>query len=100
MARHIGRLDTGTVEPQVVRYSERPELWDAIEDLSDEVWPEYNKHGDTLNHHWGQLYDTFPWESWTRMDFPETGDYVFPEGLATVHIDRELDTGEYWEPNI
>src|SRR5690348_3460367 len=40
------------------------------------------------------------WESWTRMQFPETGDYVFPEGLATVHIDRELDTGEYWEPNI
>jgi hypothetical protein len=25
---------------------------------------------------------------------------VFPAGLATVHIDREADTGEYWEPNI
>jgi len=34
------------------------------------------------------------------MEFPETGDYVFPAGLATVHIDRERDTGEYWEPNI
>ena len=34
------------MEPQVVRYSERPELWDAIETLSDEVWPEYNQHGD------------------------------------------------------
>jgi hypothetical protein len=31
---------------------------------------------------------------------PETGDYVFPAGLATVHIDRERDMGEYWEPNI
>ena len=40
------------------------------------------------------------WESWTRMQFPETGDYVFPAGLATVRIDREADTGEYWEPNI
>jgi hypothetical protein len=40
------------------------------------------------------------WESWTRMQFPETGDYVFPEGLATVHIDRKAGTGEYWEPNI
>ena len=30
----------------------------------------------------------------------DTGDYVFPAGLATVHIDREADTGEYWEPNI
>src|SRR5947209_6343484 len=60
MARQIGGRDTGGVEPQVVRYSERPELWDAIEDLSDEVWPEYNQHGDTLNHYWGQLYDVFP----------------------------------------
>ena len=34
------------------------------------------------------------------MRFPETGDYVFPAGLATVHIDRERDLGEYWEPNI
>jgi hypothetical protein len=34
------------------------------------------------------------------MSFPETGDYVFPAGLATVHIDRERDVGEYWEPNI
>jgi hypothetical protein len=28
------------------------------------------------------------------MQFPETGDYVFPANLATMHID------EYWEPNI
>ena len=21
-------------------------------------------------------------------------------GLATVHIDRERDLGEYWEPNV
>jgi hypothetical protein len=40
------------------------------------------------------------WESWTRMAFPESGDYVFPEGLATVHIDREADRGSYWEPNV
>jgi hypothetical protein len=30
------------MDPQVMRYSERPELWDSIRDLSDEVWPEYN----------------------------------------------------------
>ena len=34
------------------------------------------------------------------MPFPETGDYVFPAGLATVHIDRDRDIGDYWEPNI
>jgi hypothetical protein len=40
------------------------------------------------------------WESWTEMPFPESGDYVFPEGLATVRIDREADLGDYWEPNV
>jgi len=241
------------VNPQVIRYSQRPELWDAIRDLSQEVWPEYNRHGEVTNPSWSQLYDVFPdwqfilyepgeqtvlaegntvplawdgtddglgpgidatiaaafglhaaageptavsalaaqipvrhqglglsytmlaamtglardaglrhliapvrpsqkaryptipieryahwtradgspfdpwirvhaqlggrigpaiprslhiagtvgqWESWTDMQFPETGDYVFPAGLATVHIDRDKDIGEYWEPNI
>ena len=34
------------------------------------------------------------------MSFPATGDYVFPAGLATVHIDTGEDLGEYWEPNV
>jgi hypothetical protein len=241
------------VDVEVVRYSERPELWGSIGDLSEEVWPEYNLHGETLNYYWDQLYEVFPewqfvlydrgdqtvlaeghtvpvawdgtdaglgpgidatladafevrasgrqvtavsalaaeipprhqgkhlsavllttmgdlardaglthliapvrpsrkeqyptipieryarwtrpdgspfdpwvrthtrlgarvgpaiprslhitgtvsqWETWTGMPFPETGDYVFPAGLATVHIDRDRDLGEYWEPNI
>ncbi len=239
--------------PEIVRYSERPELWDRIEDLSSAVCPEYNLHGDVLNQYWGRLYTDFPdwqfvlyepdedavlaeghtipvawdgteaglgpgidatiaagfrlrstggrptaasalaaeippryrsrglarvlleamaavageagfdhliapvrpshkeryptipieryirwtradglpfdpwirvharlgarlgpaiprslritgtvadWESWTEIAFPETGDYVFPAGLATVHIDRERDLGDYWEPNV
>jgi hypothetical protein len=242
-----------TTQPEVVRYSDRPELWDSLGDLSSDVWPEYNLHGDVLNQYWNQLYTTFPewqfvlfdtaarqvlaeghtipvawdgtdtglgagidasiaagfalraaggtpsalcalaaeipprhqgrrlspimlrgmaglaadaglahliapvrpnlkeryptiaieryagwtredgtpfdpwirvhtrlgarlgpvlprsmritgrvadWESWTRMRFPESGDYVFPKGLATVHIDRDRDTGQYWEPNV
>lgn len=40
------------------------------------------------------------WESWTDMRYPETGDYVFPAGLATVHIDLDQNLGDYWEPNI
>jgi hypothetical protein len=78
MARPIGRLDTGTVEPQVVRYSERPELRKAIEDLSDEVWPEYNQHGKTLNHYWGQLYDTFP--EWQFVLYDPDEKLVLAEG--------------------
>ena len=34
------------------------------------------------------------------MAFPESSDYVFPEGLSTVGIDREADLGSYWEPNV
>jgi hypothetical protein len=40
------------------------------------------------------------WEEWTGMAFPESGDYVIPEGLATVEIDRMHDLGVYWEPNV
>jgi hypothetical protein len=238
---------------RVARYCDRPELWDQIPDLSSEVWPEYNMHGDVLNQYWGDLYDVFPqwqfvlydgdsaevlaeghtipvgwggtdadlgpgidatiaagferhsaglaptalsamaaeiprrnqgkglatpilramaglardaglthliapvrpsfkeryptipidryvrwtgadgepfdpwirvhvrlgarigpvlpesmritgtvaeWEAWTGLTFPETGEYVFPAGLAPVLIDRERDAGEYWEPNV
>jgi GNAT superfamily N-acetyltransferase len=40
------------------------------------------------------------WEEWTEMAFPETGDYWFPECLATVRVDRDADQGLYWEPNV
>jgi hypothetical protein len=40
------------------------------------------------------------WEGWTELRFPESGDYWFPRGLATVRIDREADRGVYWEPNV
>jgi hypothetical protein len=40
------------------------------------------------------------WEAWTELQFPVSGEYVFPQGLATVAIDRESDVGLYFEPNI
>lgn len=40
------------------------------------------------------------WEAWTRLRFPESGEYVFPAGLATLDVDTERDVGEYWEPNV
>lgn len=40
------------------------------------------------------------WEEWTQMSFPESGDYWFPGGLATLAIDRDRDRGRYWEPNV
>jgi len=40
------------------------------------------------------------WERWTALDYPESGDYVFPRGLATLRIDLAADRGTYWEPNV
>lgn len=40
------------------------------------------------------------WEEWTGLGFPESGEYWFPRGLATVKIDRDADRGSYWEPNV
>ncbi|GAA2264752.1 hypothetical protein GCM10010145_43940 [Streptomyces ruber] len=40
------------------------------------------------------------WEAWTGMAFPDDGAYVFPGGLATVHIDHGRDRGSYWEPAV
>jgi hypothetical protein len=40
------------------------------------------------------------WERWTGLVFPESGEYVFPHGLAPLTIDREAGRGGYWEPNV
>ena len=40
------------------------------------------------------------WESWTKMAFPESGDYVIPGALSLLHIDREQDFGVHVEPNV
>ena len=40
------------------------------------------------------------WESWTGLPLPADGDFVFPEGLAPLHVDRAADRCTYWEPNV
>ncbi|MFG2449237.1 GNAT family N-acetyltransferase [Streptomyces sp. NPDC048512] len=40
------------------------------------------------------------WERWTGMVFPESGDYVIPQGLTVLRVDRSADRGVYSEPNI
>jgi hypothetical protein len=40
------------------------------------------------------------WESWAEMAFPETGQYVVPDALDLVVIDRERDRGTYAETNL
>jgi hypothetical protein len=38
------------------------------------------------------------WESWTGMEFPADGQYVFPGGLAPLEVRDGI--GHYWEPNV
>jgi hypothetical protein len=38
------------------------------------------------------------WKSWTGIEFPEDGDYVFPHCLAPLCM--RASRGEYWEPNV
>ena len=40
------------------------------------------------------------WESWTQMAFPESGEYVLPQALVPIAIDRERGRGTYVEPNV
>jgi hypothetical protein len=38
------------------------------------------------------------WATWTGLEFPADGQYVFPGGLAPLEV-RD-GTGRYWEPNV
>lgn len=40
------------------------------------------------------------WEGWTGLPLPGSGEYVIPEGLAPLRVDRDADLGTYTEPNI
>lgn len=40
------------------------------------------------------------WSEWTGLALPGSGDYVIPDGLALLHVDRDADTGVYHEPNV
>jgi GNAT superfamily N-acetyltransferase len=42
-----------------IRYSERPELWKNTAAVTQEVWPEYNQHGEVMDRYWGRLFDDF-----------------------------------------
>jgi hypothetical protein len=38
------------------------------------------------------------WTTWTGMEFPAEGHYVFPGGLAPLEVREGI--GRYWEPNV
>jgi hypothetical protein len=89
---------------RLVTHAERPELRE-LAPAAEKVWPEYNLHGDVMNEWWGARSllitgSVADWERWTEMVFPESGEYVFPHGLAPLSVDRDAGVGTYWEPNV
>lgn len=40
------------------------------------------------------------WEMWTGILLPESGTYVIPEALATLHVDRDADLATLVEPGV
>jgi GNAT superfamily N-acetyltransferase len=40
------------------------------------------------------------WESWADMLFPVSGDFVIPDGLNLLHVDRARDVATYAEENL
>ncbi len=46
-------------------------MWDSLDDLSSQVWPEYNTRGDVLNPYWNRLYDERPERQFVLYDEDE-----------------------------
>jgi GNAT superfamily N-acetyltransferase len=84
---------------------ERYASWTRADGLPFDPWMRVHARvgGEILRPEPTSLYiegSVGEWEAWTEMEFPESGDYVFPRGLAPVTIDRARDVGRYWEPNV
>ena len=73
----LGR-DTSAVGTQVIRYSERPELWSDTGTITQEVWPEYNLHSEDPHGYWDRLLDAF--EEFQFVLFDDETDEVIAEG--------------------
>jgi len=40
------------------------------------------------------------WEEWTKLKFPQSGEYIIPGALNPIRMDIEKDEGVYVEPNV
>lgn len=73
-----------------VSYERGRERWDRMPDITSEVWPEYNQHGDVLNRYWGRLYDAFP--AFQFMLYDDRSGEVMAEGhTAPCLWDRTVE---------
>lgn len=40
------------------------------------------------------------WEAWTGLALPDSGNYIIPQALAPLVVDRPADSATYVEPNV
>jgi GNAT superfamily N-acetyltransferase len=40
------------------------------------------------------------WEAWTKLKFPQSGEYIIPGALNPMKMDVEINEGVYIEPNV
>lgn len=60
---------------KLIPYTERPDLWSSSLEITHEVWPEYNLHGEVVSAYWGRLFEDFP-----KYQFVLYEDEVLAEG--------------------
>jgi len=108
-ARGLGSLIAPLRPTWKVRYPvtpiERYAAWTRVDGLPFDPWirlhvrlgAEILKPVPRSMHITGTVAE---WEEWVDLPFPESGTYVFPNGLAPLEVDRESDRCEYWEPNV
>jgi GNAT superfamily N-acetyltransferase len=75
------------VQPRVTTARERPDLADLADDLTADVFPEWNKQGDVLRRHWDSLYDVLPELQLVLYD-PETEEVLGRGNTAPCSWDR------------
>ena len=40
------------------------------------------------------------WEEWTKLEFPQSGEYIIPDALVPMQMNVEKNEGVYVEPNV
>ena len=79
---------------RLLTWAERPDLVERGPS-SEEVWPEYNRHGDVFEHWWTPLLEELPEYRFALYDdaagHPHlfTGDSLFPGGVGNTFGDSE-----------
>jgi GNAT superfamily N-acetyltransferase len=76
-------------DPIAVTWRQRPDLGERAWEEIDDVWPEYNRHGDVMNQYWSRLDEEFPDFQFVLYD--EAADTILAKGHSLpLHWDGRV----------